>query len=140
MSRGGAGAMSRRPQAAAGRGLGAVLVASALLAAAALPSPAAALKLPPSREVRLPSGALLILAERHDVPLIAFHAILRGGALADPSLLVSPPTVSSRMDVKVTGLRLVPNTRRALLLPLTDKDRLRLNLTMTPGVTVSVVS
>jgi zinc protease len=41
-------------------------------------------KLPEYREIKLPNGALILLAERHDVPLIAFHARLRGGALADP--------------------------------------------------------
>lgn len=63
----------------------ATLLAWAVIASAAwLASPVAALNLPPSREVRLPNGALLILAEKHDVPLIAFQASLRGGALTDP--------------------------------------------------------
>jgi predicted Zn-dependent peptidase len=35
------------------------------------------------RGVRLPNGALLILAEKHDVPLIAFNAVVRCGGLAD---------------------------------------------------------
>ena len=55
----------------------------ALLLVAVAPAPALAIGLPPSREVRLPNGALVILAEKHDVPLIAFRALLRGGSIAD---------------------------------------------------------
>ncbi len=64
-------------------------LAAALLAVVAapalLPGPAraSAIDLPRAREVRLPNGAMVILAEKHDVPLIAFRAILRGGSLAD---------------------------------------------------------
>jgi predicted Zn-dependent peptidase len=66
------------------RRLAALLAALAALGLLA-PAVAPALQLPPTREVRLPNGALVILAEKHDVPLVAFHAILRGGALADPA-------------------------------------------------------
>src|SRR5258705_12648126 len=45
--------------------------------------PGTAIETPPPRQVRLPNGTVLILAEKHDVPLIAFYALLRGGALAD---------------------------------------------------------
>ena len=40
--------------------------------------------LPPVREVKLPNGALLLLAEKHDVPLIAVQGYVRGGSAADP--------------------------------------------------------
>ena len=50
----------------------------------ALPSSALAIRFPPTREVKLPNGTLLILAEKHDVPMISFHAVLRAGSLADP--------------------------------------------------------
>jgi len=56
----------------------------ALLFLLASPRAASAFDLPRTREVRLPNGALVILAEKHDVPLIAFHALLRCGGLADP--------------------------------------------------------
>ncbi len=63
-------------------------VAAALLAVAALASavvPARGeIHLPPTREVTLPNGARLILAEKHDVPLIAVIAYVRGGTLLDP--------------------------------------------------------
>jgi predicted Zn-dependent peptidase len=47
------------------------------------PLRASAFELPRTREVRLPDGALVILSEKHDVPLIAFRAIFRAGSLAD---------------------------------------------------------
>ena len=53
-------------------------------------------KVPPFERVQLGNGAIVLLMERHDVPLIAFSAVLRGGAVSDPqgasgmaSLLVS---------------------------------------------------
>jgi predicted Zn-dependent peptidase len=77
--------MVRVRAARAGAAACAPAAACALAAMLALPvSPARALDLPPSREVRLPNGALLMLAEKHEVPLIAFQAWIRGGALGDP--------------------------------------------------------
>jgi len=49
-----------------------------------VPGMARAIQLPPTREVKLPNGALLILAEKHDIPLIALRVSLRGGSIADP--------------------------------------------------------
>ena len=43
-----------------------------------------AVKTPNFEKVKLGNGATLLLMERHDVPLIAFTAVLRGGALTDP--------------------------------------------------------
>ena len=43
-----------------------------------------AVTLPKAREVVLKNGARLLLVERHDVPLVAFSARVRGGALGDP--------------------------------------------------------
>ena len=55
---------------------------------AATPAPTAApapkVVLPTVRDVRLPNGTRLILAEKHDVPLIAFDGYLRGGGVTDP--------------------------------------------------------
>lgn len=56
---------------------------TAAILALTVAAPAPAMDLPRSREIRLPNGALVILAEKHDVPLIAFRATLRGGSLAD---------------------------------------------------------
>jgi zinc protease len=49
-----------------------------------VPAIAQGLKLPEYRRVALSNGATLLLMERHDVPLVAFNAIVRGGAVADP--------------------------------------------------------
>ena len=65
-----------------------VLVAFCALAAPAAASaasePSVKVALPPVREVKLPNGALLLLAEKHDVPLIAVQGYVRGGSAADP--------------------------------------------------------
>jgi zinc protease len=45
---------------------------------------AVGVKIPPHQRFTLPNGAKLILIPRHDVPLIAFEAVLRGGARLDP--------------------------------------------------------
>ena len=45
---------------------------------------ASAVKTPNFEKVKLANGATLLLMERHDVPLIAFNAVIRGGALSDP--------------------------------------------------------
>ena len=42
-------------------------------------------KMPPFERVQLPNGTVLLLMERHDVPLIAFSAVVRGGAVTDPA-------------------------------------------------------
>lgn len=41
--------------------------------------------LPDYETVELPNGMTLLLMERHDVPMIAFRAMIRGGAVADPA-------------------------------------------------------
>jgi zinc protease len=41
-------------------------------------------KTPPFERVQLGNGSVLLLMEQHDVPLVAFHALLRGGATSDP--------------------------------------------------------
>ena len=41
--------------------------------------------LPDATRVELPNGTVLIMIEKHDVPMIGVQAILRGGATADPS-------------------------------------------------------
>jgi len=60
-----------------------LLMLAALVAAWCAPGASSAIQIPPTRQVRLPNGAVLILAEKHDVPLIAFNAVLRGGTLGD---------------------------------------------------------
>lgn len=40
--------------------------------------------LPPFETFTLENGMQILLMEKHDVPLVSFHASIRGGALADP--------------------------------------------------------
>ena len=42
-------------------------------------------KVPPYERVQLANGTVVLLMERHDVPLIAFSAVVRGGAVSDPA-------------------------------------------------------
>jgi predicted Zn-dependent peptidase len=41
-------------------------------------------QVPANERVTLPNGLRLILVPRHDIPLVAFNLLLRGGALLDP--------------------------------------------------------
>ena len=41
--------------------------------------------LPEFERVVLDNGAVLLLAEKHDVPLVAMRATVRGGTAADPA-------------------------------------------------------
>ena len=64
------------------------LLTSAFLFSAsgsALMAQSAGVRLPEYSEVRLPNGMQILLMERHDVPLIAFSARVRGGQLSDPA-------------------------------------------------------
>ena len=60
---------------------------SLLLVIALIVAPAWAgnLRLPDYERVVLDNGVVLLLAEKHDVPLIGLRAIVRGGAAADPA-------------------------------------------------------
>jgi predicted Zn-dependent peptidase len=49
-------------------------------------------RVPPHERLSLGSGVALILVPRHDVPLVAFNAVLRGGGVSDPA---SRPGVAS---------------------------------------------
>lgn len=62
-----------------------VLAATTLLLASLALAQAPSVKVPPYERVELPNGAVLLLMERHDVPLIAFNAVIRGGAVTDPA-------------------------------------------------------
>lgn len=64
--------------------LSAALLPAAGVAPTARPAAAQTIRLPEIRDVTLPNGARILLAERHDVPLVAMNALLRGGAETDP--------------------------------------------------------
>lgn len=62
-------------------------------------------KTPPFERVQLGNGAVLVLMERHDVPLIAFNAVLRGGALTDPADRFGTSSLLAGMLGKGAGAR-----------------------------------
>lgn len=62
-------------------------------------------KTPPFERVQLANGAVLLLMERHDVPLIAFNALLRGGALADPAERLGTASLLAGLLEKGAGSR-----------------------------------
>lgn len=60
-------------------------LAITLLFASTLRAAETGVKVPPFERVQLPNGTVLLLMERHDVPLIAVEAVIRGGATNDPA-------------------------------------------------------
>ncbi len=58
-------------------------IASALFLHA-LGAHAAGVSLPAHERVELENGTVLLLSEKHDVPLVGLEAIVRGGAVSDP--------------------------------------------------------
>lgn len=66
---------------------------------------ASAVKTPAFERVKLPNGTTLLLMERHDVPLIAFNAIIRGGAATDPENGYGTASVLAGLLEKGAGAR-----------------------------------
>jgi hypothetical protein len=88
-----------------------------------------------------PSYATVVYAKLTDgavFPLVDSEIPLQSpalGRLARPSPLVSPPTLSSLIDVRYTGEAAVPPV---VNLPLTSKPAPASNFTTLPAATVSV--
>lgn len=61
-----------------------IVIATACSLTAPVVFAASAVKTPDFEKVKLANGTTLLLMERHDVPLISFTAVIRGGALTDP--------------------------------------------------------
>ncbi|MGH7680393.1 MAG: M16 family metallopeptidase [Candidatus Eiseniibacteriota bacterium] len=91
------------------RGLAAAALGTAALAILAASHASATdtgdLQFPPTKEVTLPNGAKLILAEKHDVPLIGVIAYLRGGSLTDPVAKEGVAELTAEMLEKGAGKR-----------------------------------
>ena len=62
-------------------------------------------KTPDFTRLQLANGAVVLLMERHDVPLIAFEAVLRGGALGDPPDTPGVASVLASLLEKGAGAR-----------------------------------
>ena len=82
-----------------GRTLCAVLV---LLAGAAS---AQGVTLPAVERIELENGAVLLLVERHDVPLIGIEAVVRGGAVSDPDGMAGLSSLLAGLLEKGAGER-----------------------------------
>lgn len=63
----------------------AVMVALLGLSIVATAAHADGVTLPDAERIVLDNGTILILNEKHDVPLIGLQAVVRGGAIADPA-------------------------------------------------------
>jgi len=65
----------------------------------------AGVRIPKFDRVALDNGAVLLLMERHDVPLIAFNADLRGGAMTDPADASGSASLLANLLEKGAGSR-----------------------------------
>jgi zinc protease len=61
-----------------------MFIAALMLLSGALAKADSGVKTPPYERIELANGTVLLLMERHDVPLIAFDARVRSGARLDP--------------------------------------------------------
>lgn len=66
---------------------------------------ASAVKTPNFEKVKLANGTTLLLMERHDVPLISFTAVIRGGALSDPADRLGTASLLASLLEKGAGNR-----------------------------------
>ena len=62
-------------------------------------------KIPPHQRLRLPNGTRLILLPRHDVPLVAVEAVVRGGARLDPAHRAGVASLTAEMLTRGAGGR-----------------------------------
>ncbi|AMN48182.1 hypothetical protein ACG33_13960 [Steroidobacter denitrificans] len=84
--------------------LGMVFVLACLLAGRAALA-GGGVKTPDFTRLRLANGVVILLMEQHDVPLIAFEAVLRGGALGDPPDTPGVAAVLASLLEKGAGAR-----------------------------------
>jgi len=65
----------------------------------------ASLVMPPYERIQLDNGTVVVMMPRHDVPLIGFTALLRGGAIADPSGKAGVASLTASLLEKGAGKR-----------------------------------
>jgi predicted Zn-dependent peptidase len=94
-----------RSRSRAGARLVAALALSLSTFAFVAPAAAQEIRLPEIREITLPNGARVLLAERHDVPLVAFSAYLKGGSLTDPEGKEGVASLTTELLRKGAGKR-----------------------------------
>lgn len=83
----------------------ATCVAAALLVAGAPATMAADVTIPPYTRTVLANGATLLIMPRHDVPLIAFTAILRGGSAVETGDAAGVASITAGLLEKGAGAR-----------------------------------
>jgi zinc protease len=81
------------------------LVALVLAAAAMQARAAAAVQVPKFERVQLGNGATLLLMERHEVPMVTFTAMMRGGASVDPQEQSGTASLLAELLEKGSGKR-----------------------------------
>nr|WP_255442912.1 pitrilysin family protein [Corallococcus sp. Z5C101001] len=74
-------------------------------APAEAPSPTKGVTLPETTTVTLKNGARLLLVEKHDLPLVAFSAWLRGGSSTDPAGKEGLAALTAQLLQKGAGSR-----------------------------------
>jgi predicted Zn-dependent peptidase len=79
-------------------------VAGVVMSVQAAESPVG-VRMPAFERVVLGNGATLLLMERHDIPLVGFQAILRGGALGDPQGKSGTASILASLLEKGAGSR-----------------------------------
>jgi predicted Zn-dependent peptidase len=83
----------------------ALLGAASGLAHAADQPVSVGVKIPPHQRFTLANGVKLILIPRHDVPLIAFEAVVRGGAALDPDHRAGVASLTAELLAHGAGAR-----------------------------------
>jgi len=66
---------------------------------------ASGMKLPETKTITLDNGAKILLVEKHDVPLIAFHGRIRGGDVTDPDGKSGTAALAAELLSKGAGNR-----------------------------------
>ena len=84
---------------------GAVLLALLAAMASGRAAGAQTIRLPEIWDLTLPNGARVLLAERHDVPLVAMSVYVRGGAQTDPQGKEGLASLTAEMLRKGAGAR-----------------------------------
>jgi predicted Zn-dependent peptidase len=83
----------------------AALLGWATVLGAADKPPPAGVRIPPHQRFTLPNGVKLILMPRHDVPLIAFDAVIRGGGRLDPEMRAGVAALTAELLTHGAGQR-----------------------------------
>jgi len=87
------------------RGFSVALVTCLVACGPARAGVSGGVQLPPFERFTLPNGAEVALMEKHDTPLIAMTAVVRGGALADPAGKEGTASLFAELIQKGAGKR-----------------------------------